>query len=759
MKNKKIKVCSLILMTAVCGTLSGVPHKTKAATIKNGIVYITKSDVKNGKVTIKDTTAKSIVVKSSVKKAIIQLNNVKLSDGINFGKGNFILKTKKTSVKNIKVSGKNTSIKLDKASDLNNKKLTLAVAKNATGNLDFASFGKNINLDLGKNTDFKLEIGKKDSVKVTIKKAYESSVLEIEGKDEGSKVSKITLESSATLVVNVKTALLETKKSAEKGSVTIFSKVDEIKNEGNLEIKNTFPLDDSDKIEDKKEVTTKDDKTEENNKKENASSASLGGGNTSSGGGAPSGSGSSGGSGNLGGGGSTGGGSSSPKKHATSIKFETTDFNLSNDSEIVTVKIKFLPEGSTGKIKWNITGEADNNKAYVAGIVSTSGKETIRSTESDKEIIQIKALNNGKYKISAKLGENNSTYIYKEGNVKGQKVKLTDETAKKYTAGDGKITGVEAGNQYILISGSKYYGVAADGRASVGFNTREEALKQVGKLKGTEITGLDNSKTYTVEKIDAAKEAEKRFITEYEDYMKDPEYEPQNITFKQYKKYKELADKGNKILEELEKKVNSADSDKAIWEERFNKALKRVTAVNNKIQDNIKIIDQAEQVIKREFVEIEKAGSSDISKRPDGRIAKDVIENIERELNNLEGIALNRFLQDYQVEVYDKVKKEVAEYNILKPDEGNLSFDDVDKVLTLPIQKIDVMYSIKRDKGNNEWEKEGEGVISAGKTRVDFKEKFKYFHIGKYVIEVFKKFEFLKNTPIGGNGYVSVNIN
>lgn len=49
MRRKKIKVCSLVLMTAVCSTLFGVPYKAESAIKKNGIVYITQSDVKKRK--------------------------------------------------------------------------------------------------------------------------------------------------------------------------------------------------------------------------------------------------------------------------------------------------------------------------------------------------------------------------------------------------------------------------------------------------------------------------------------------------------------------------------------------------------------------------------------------------------------------------------------------------------------------------------------------------------------------------------------
>ena len=755
MKNKKLKVCSLIIMTAVCSTLSGVPHKTEAALTKNGIVYVTKSDVKNGKVVIKDKKVKSIVVKSEVKKATIELNNVKLSDGLSFEKGSFILKTKKTNVKSLKISGKNTKIKLDKASDLNNKKLTLTIAKNTTGNLDLASFGKNLNVNLGKNTDFKLAIGKKESAKIIVKKAYESSVLEIAGKGEGSKVSKITVECPVALVVNVRTGLLETKKSAEKGSVTLLSSVEKVENKGNLEIKDTLPLEDSAKNEDKKEESVKNNKTEENKKTEDNSNANLGGGGASGGGGGAS---NGGGGASNGGGGASGGGSSSTQKPATGIEFVTTDFNIKENTGEITVQVKYLPEGSIGKIEWDIKGKVGGktNTPNVAGIVSSTDKGTIESIKSG-ETIKIRALNNGTYKVSAKLEGKPATYISKEGQVEGQKVKLAAGTPANYKAGDGKITGVEVGNQYILISDNKYYGVAADGVASSGYTERELALNQTANLTVTEITGLDNSKTYTVEKIDVAKEAEKRLLAAYEAYMKDSEYNPENITFAKYDKYKELIDKGSKLLEDLDKKVKSANSDQAKWKEKFDLVSKRAEAVKNKIEENNNLVVKVEQEIKKVFVDIEKAGSSNYLERPDGNIAKDTIEKIDNELNKVEGIVINRFLKPEQIEIYNGVKEEVTVYNKLV--EGALSFDAATKILTLPKQKVDVMYEIKKYAGGVEWRVMGTGVISAGTEKFPMKTLLDSYGKGSYEIRVFKNFNYIKNKFIDTNIGVKVDIN
>lgn len=767
MRSKKIKVCSLVLATAVCSTLFGVPHKAESATIKNGIVYITESDVKNGKVTIKDTNAKSIIVKKSVKKATIQLNNVKLSGGLSFEKGNFVLKTKKTSVNSLKISGKNTKIKLDKASDLNNKNITLTVAKNTTGNIDLTSFSKNVNVNLGENTDFKLAIGKKDSAKVTIKKAHESSVFEVGGKGEGSKVSKITVESPVVLVVNVDTTMLETKKAAAKASITVLRSADQIKNEGKAEIKEAF-----NETENSKADTVKDNNIKEENSKESTPSANtgggLGGGNLGGGGGSLGGGGNlGGGGGGLGGGGNLGGGggsldggSSVPQKPATSIEFVTTDFNIKENTGEITVQVKYLPEGSIGKIEWDIKGKVGGktNTPNVAGIVSSTDKGTIESIKSG-ETIKIRALNNGTYKISAKLEGKPATYISKEGQVEGQKVKLAAGTPANYKAEDGKITGVESGNQYILISGNKYYGVAADGRASGSLSTRGEALSQIGTLIGNEITGLDNSKTYTIEKLDAAKEADRKLIEKYEDYMSNPKYNEANITFKVYNSYLELSDKGNKLVNELEKRLDTANSDKAEWQERFNKAKERAEAVNRKTTANKALVENAKNEIAKIIEDLNGVNNSDESRRPNGSSAKDIIEAIDRELAKVQGVIYNYVFDSAQLEIYNNVKEEVKIYDKLVKGTGVLSFNNETKVLTLPKQVVNVKGVIKKDKGNNQWEKTLFGEIPAGTENFDMKLKLNGLGAGKYVIEVYKEFHYIRSEFIDSKGGVEVDIN
>ena len=757
---RKVKVCSLILMTAVCGVLTAVPHKAEALTKKNDIVYVTKNDVKNGKIIIKDTNAKSIVFRGDVKKATIQLTNVKLSAGLSFEKGSYVLKTKKTDLKSVKISGKGTNIKLDKTANLNNKNITLTVSKNATGKIDLSSFGKNVNVKLGENTDFKLETGKKKGATITIKKSYDSSVLEIAGKGEGSKVSKITVESPLSLVVNVDTSVVETKKTATKANVTILRSVDQVKNQGNAEIKEAFndtetPTENIKEDKTEKNTTKEDNLGDKGNKNTENTESTTGGvvGGGFSGGG--SGGGGFVGGGNFGGGGGSnvpsgnGGNQPAPKQTpiATKIEFVTENVNIVNGKEEITVKIKYFPEGSKGKITWNIRNVDQNDKKhYIAEIVS--GTETVRQLEAE-DTVRIKALNNGTYKISAKLVGKDNTYIDKSGTVTGRKLKLANGTHENYVADDGKITGAKKGVAYIVKSDSKFYGVDADGNVSSGYGSREEALRFVAVLKGTEIKGLDNSKTYSIEEVDLAKEADEKLKKDYDDYLKDSKYNEENITFEKYKEYDELARKGNGLLKEIENKADSAGNADSKWKNMLENLKTRVGKVNEKIGQNKGKIETVKETIKEKFEKLDNVGNNDVSKIPNGSSAKDIINNIDNLLDTVKGVPINEFLPDYQIEIYNKIKDELKVYDLLVS--GVTSFNNDTKVLTLPKQRVVVNCMIKKEIEGNKWKNIIGGDIAAETTQFDMTIKFQGLDEGEYVIEVFKKFEYLRPELINTN--------
>ena len=300
--------------------------------------------------------------------------------------------------------------------------------------------------------------------------------------------------------------------------------------------------------------------------------------------------------------------------------------------------------------------------------------------------------------------------------------------------------------------------MASDGKAGVGLNSREEALKWIGTLVGNDITGLDNSKTYTIEKIDAAKEADRKLVKKYEDYMSNPEYNEANITFNLYKNYLDLSNKGNELVNELEKRLNTANSDRAEWQERFNKTKERAAAVNRKITANKALIESAKEEITKKMGDLSEVSHTDESRRPDGDSAKDVIEAIDRELAKVQGVMYNDVFEPYQLEIYNNVKEEVKIYDKLIKGTGVLNFHNETKVLTLPKQTVNLKGVIKKDKGNNEWEKISFVEIPAGMENFDMKIYFKNLNAGKYVIEVYKEFSYIRKEFIDTRGGVEVNI-
>ena len=211
MRSKQAKVFGLILATAITSTFTALPYTTKAMTEKNGVIYVTNKDVKNGKVVISNKTAKSIVIKKSAGKAIIKLKGVKLSGELKIEKGDYILKTSRTKIKSLKISGKDTNIKFDKSSDLNKKSFVLKIAKNTTGNLDLSEFGKKVTTELGKNSDINMKLGNNDKAIVVV-------------------VKKASISSKLGLIGKVNTSTLETTKNAAKADITLENKVSEIKN-------------------------------------------------------------------------------------------------------------------------------------------------------------------------------------------------------------------------------------------------------------------------------------------------------------------------------------------------------------------------------------------------------------------------------------------------------------------------------------------------------------------------------------------------
>ena len=391
MKSKKIKVCSLILVTAVCSTLSMVPNKTVAATKKNGIVYLTKKDVKNGRIVIKDTEAKSIVVKSDVKKATIQLKGVKLSNELRIEKGDYILKTSRTKIKSIKISGKDTKVKLDRSSDLNKRNFVLKVEKNTTGNLDLSEFGKKIITELGKNSDINIKVGNNDKASVVVRKAYVTSKLELTSASEGASISKIRVESPVKLTVKVDTTTLETTGKAAKADITLENKVTKVKNEAGSDIvdKEAKRMEEE-KAKEEKEKAEREKADKEREKKARENRANLGGGSSQT--------------------------PSKTEKKATAITLSKEGGELNEDGKTIILKVTYIPDDATNKnLDWAIKEGSDKVR-----IISSSSNEA-----------KIEALDNGAYKIEAKIkGSDVKAEI--SGNVTNQGDKAFEKRIDEY---------------------------------------------------------------------------------------------------------------------------------------------------------------------------------------------------------------------------------------------------------------------------------------------------------------------------------------
>ena len=403
MRSKQAKVFSLILATAITSTFTALPYTTKAMTEKNGVIYVTNKDVKNGKVVISNKTAKSIVIKKSAGKAIIKLKGVKLSGELKIEKGDYILKTSRTKIKSLKISGKDTNIKFDKSSDLNKKNFVLKIAKNTTGSIDLSEFGKKVTTELGKNSDINMKLGNNDKASIVVKKSSTASKLELTGANEDASISKIRVESPVKLTVKVNAVSLETAKKAAKAEITIENKISEVKNEAGALVfdkeaerqKTEKEKEDKEREEKAKEDKAKEDKAKEDKLKEEKAKEAA---NT--------------------GGGYSGGGSSTPskpEKKTVSITL-TKDGNIEADGGKTKVKVTYNPADATDKnLEWNI-----KEGVGIAKIVSSNANEA-----------EIEALANGNCKIEAKVSGSN-VKAEAEITISGQDSKALENRIKEY---------------------------------------------------------------------------------------------------------------------------------------------------------------------------------------------------------------------------------------------------------------------------------------------------------------------------------------
>ena len=469
MRSKQAKICSLILATAVSSIFSTASYTAKAVTEKNNIIYVTNKDVKNGKVVISNKTAQSIVIKKSVKKATIQLKGVKLSSNLTVEKGDYVLKTSRTKIKSLKISGKNTNIKLDKSSDLNKRNFVLKIAKNTTGNLDLSELGKKVTAELGKNSDINITVGNNDKASVVIRKASITSKLGLVGTGEGASISKIRVESPVKLTVKVNASILETVKKADKAEIAIESKVAEVKNEVGALVQDKEAerqKAEKEKEEKAREEKAKEDKAkEEKLKEEKAREAN-----------------------------NNAGGSYTPgitEKKATAIALSKEGGELDEDGKAITIKVAYTPADATNKnLDWAIK----------------EGSDKVRIISSNSNEAKIEALNNGAYKIEAKI-KDSDVKAEISGNVTNQGDKAFEKRIDEYL----KFTEAK-------INKDNYEDIKKMGDELVAaIDAKIGATSGTEKAKWTELkTKVTNKQAELAQKIDAVEtsvETAKNIIT------------------------------------------------------------------------------------------------------------------------------------------------------------------------------------------------------------------------------------------------------
>ena len=618
MRSKQAKVFSLILATAISSTFTAVPYQAKAMTDKNGIIYVTKKDVKNGEVVISNKTAKSIIIKRNVKKATIRLKRVKLSNGLIVEKGNYVLKTSKSTVKSLKISEKGTNLKLDKSADLNKRNFVLKVAKNAAGTLDISEFGKKITAELGKNSDVNIKVGNNDKASVIVKKASVTSKLGITEAGEGASISKIRVESPVKLTVKVNTAILETAKKADKAVINIENKVAEVKNEaGSAILDNEAKRRQEEKVREEKEKAERekaDKEREERAKEEKAKQQSSG----------------------SSGSGSSGGGSytpSVPEKKATAITLVKEGGELDTDNKKIKIKVNYTPADATNKnIEWSIKEGADKVK-----ILSSNAMEA-----------EIQALDNGNYKIEA-IVKGSTVKAEIDGAVSAQKVGLAEGSVGM--AADKKITGLTPSGIYVLQESEDYYSVVADGTTSGKYTTLNEASLYSKKLTGTELKALYNAKTYKVHEI--AKEG--LFEKQIDTYLK---YTADSINKDNYSDIKEI---GNKLVQDIDAKIAenmdpAKAAEKAKWEDK-----------KTKVTTKKAVLEAAIDVIEGNATATKAAITTEYNKinmgKPAAEIAKAAVGIIEERRKELSEKDFKSAIAD--MDIYNAIKADVNKLNLL----------------------------------------------------------------------------------------------
>ncbi len=258
MKFLSIKKTIPILISAVFFGMALSPTNVLAAKTKSDKNLVIKhSDFKNGVFNVKDCTLNSITINGTGKKATISLMNVQVKGALNLEKGNYVLKTKNSSLKTISIL-QDSKIILDENSNLNKKDLKINVNSGVKASVSLPEYINDANITLGKKSLLNIKIGNYDKADLIVKKSATDSVIIISGIDEDAKLKSLTIDSAVKGSIKVDVGLLNVTKKADGSSLSLDYNADKIDNKSNVEIlKKGSRKDDSNTKSDNKNQTGK----------------------------------------------------------------------------------------------------------------------------------------------------------------------------------------------------------------------------------------------------------------------------------------------------------------------------------------------------------------------------------------------------------------------------------------------------------------------------------------------------------------------
>ena len=709
---KKNRILNLIVFMLICSFLIGDLSKFASASEYSGkTIQITKKDLKNGKITIKNKNVKSIVINKNVKKATIQLTNVKVSKDIVFEQGNYTLKSSKSEIDCIQIAEKNSKIKLDQKANLNNRNLTIKAKDSVSGNLEFLNYKQKINLELGKKSDIKIKIGTQQKAEMVIKKADVTSKLSVTGTDSKAKLKKIVLEKPLSLSVEMKTELLQVKEGAKKAVIEINNMVDEVQNNYNAEIKDNTKKDEpKEDTENKKEDDKNTQNPPQNGNGNMPSIPQEGGGSGSSNGG-------SGGSSSSNGGGSSSSGSGSVSKKVESVKLSGNS-EIDVDDATTEISVQYFPYDAGNKaVEWKVI----------------SGEENVKIISADYNKATIKALNNGSYILQAVVKNDSSILAEISGKVKNQKVSLAKDSMG--IAGESEISGLEKGFGYMLESEEEYVAVEANGLALKGYKTKEEAIRSTGILAVDRIIHVDNGKVYKVVQINSDELLKKR----YEIYMA---IKKEELSILNYLEVQKLA--GELIIEITGKEESSKDETKDEWKKRKEEIEKKEKSFNDKYEELKMVADKIIDELNSLYDKIGTYGKLELNE------AKEILTQIDLKKKELSEDLIKIYIDHEKEERCEILKREIKEFEEVSNRHISIKLDEKGIVSIEPVFE-DLEFCLIKAWEDNQYPV-AQVILPEGSNQISMLQEMRKNGVAKYFVIGEKHFTYLKTFVVESNG-------